>query len=451
MKELKCPNCNHVFQVDEELFESLAAQVRGAAFEQEVSRRVGELKAQWQAESETSRLRGEKTMHDALAAKDVAMEKLRAEVARLKETAGSREEAVRLEGNARLAAKETEMERLRARLREQDNEREMALMKERQEASRQNADLTARVRSLTLEMENERAQAALREAGLKERHAAELKMKEETIEFYKDFKARQSTKMIGESLEQHCAAEFNRLRATAFPRAYFDKDNDASEGSKGDFIFRDYDADGTEYISIMFEMKNEADTTQTRHRNEDFFAKLDRDRKTKSCEYAVLVSMLEADSDLYNTGIVDVSYRYEKMFVVRPQFFLPIISLLTRASLNTVSLRRELEVARRQSIDVTGFEEKLNAFRKGFAYNYEQAEKKFNSAIEGIDDAIRKLNRIREALVGSERNLMLANKKADELTIKKLTRGNPTMKAKFEEARLASQSSSADDDPTPEE
>lgn len=261
-----------------------------------------------------------------------------------------------------------------------------------------------------------------------------LREKDATIEFYKDMKARLSTKMIGESLEQHCATEFNRVRGMAYPSAYFEKDNDVKEGSKGDFIFRDY-ADGVEYISIMFEMKNEVDTTATKHRNEDFFAKLDRDRRNKGCEYAVLVSLLEPDNDLYNDGIVDVSHCYEKMFVVRPQFFMPIIALLSQASKKSVVYKKELELARQQSIDVTQFEERLNAFREGFSRNYRLASDRFQTAIKEIDTSIVHLQKIKDALLGSENQLRLANDKADDLTIKKLTRGNQTMKEKFAEAR----------------
>ena len=246
-------------------------------------------------------------------------------------------------------------------------------------------------------------------------------------------KARLSTKMIGESLETHCANEFNRMRNYAYPDAYFEKDNDASSGSKGDFIFRDY-IDGVEYVSIMFEMKNEADTTATKHRNTDFLAKLDRDRTTKNCEYAVLVSLLEPDNELYNDGIVDMSHRYDKMFVIRPQFFLPIIGLLSQASRKSAEYKRELELARKQSIDVTNFEAKLNTFREGFARNYRLASEKFQTAIKEIDASIANLQKVRAALLSSENNLRLANEKADSLTIRRLTRGNPTMKAKFDAA-----------------
>jgi len=269
----------------------------------------------------------------------------------------------------------------------------------------------------------------------KAQYDADLKAKDELIAYYKDLKAKMSTKMVGETLEQHCSTEFNRIRAAAFPNAYFDKDNDARTGSKGDFIFRDYDDEKNEIVSIMFEMKNEMDETATKHRNEDFFRELDKDRNEKSCEYAVLVSLLEADSDLYNSGIVDVSHRYSKMYVIRPQFFIPMITLLRNAALRSMSYKRELALMRAQNIDVTNFENKLNEFKDKFSYNYNLASKKFSEAIKEIDNSITHLQKIKDALLSSENNLRLANDKAEDLTIKKLTRGNPTMKAKFDELK----------------
>ena len=271
----------------------------------------------------------------------------------------------------------------------------------------------------------------LKEKSASEKHAEELRLKEEEIAYYKDFKTRQSTKMIGESLEQHCEIEFNKLRATAFPNAYFEKDNDAKTGSKGDFIYREASEEGTEFVSIMFEMKNEMDTTATKHKNEDFFKELDKDRREKNCEYAVLVSMLEADNEFYNTGIVDVSYKYPKMYVVRPQFFIPIITLLRNASLNSLSYKRELEVMRNQNIDITHFEEDINDFKEKFSRNFRLASEKFQKAIDEIDKTIDHLQKTKDALISSENNLRLANNKAEDLTIKRLTKGNPTMAEKF--------------------
>ena len=281
-------------------------------------------------------------------------------------------------------------------------------------------------------------EATIRESSLKENYEKQLKQARELVDYYKDMKAKMSTKMIGESLEIHCSNEFNKVRAYTYPSAYFEKDNDASNGSKGDFIFRDY-IDGFEYVSIMFEMKNEADQTATKHKNEDFFAKLDKDRNEKKCEYAVLVSMLEPDNDLYNEGIVDVSYRYPKMYVIRPQFFMALISLLAQASKKSVEYQKELEVARQQTIDVTKFEDKINTFRNKFSGHYQRASEKFNKAVEEIDKTIKSLQKMKEDLLSSENYLRLANNDTEELTIKKLTWGNPTMKKKFEEAKKANE------------
>ena len=269
--------------------------------------------------------------------------------------------------------------------------------------------------------------------GDKESYDAQLKNKDEQIEYYKDFKAKQSTKMIGESLEMHCYTEFNKLRSTGFKNAYFEKDNDARTGSKGDFIFRDYDDEGTEIISIMFEMKNEADTTATKHKNEDFFKELDKDRNQKNCEYAVLVSLLEADNELYNEGIVDVSHKYEKMYVIRPQFFIPMITLLRNAALHSLQYKKELALVREQNIDISNFEENMNTFKEGFSRNYRIASEKFAKAIDEIDKTISHLQKTKEALLSSDNNLRLANNKVEDLSIKKLTRNNPTMKAMFDE------------------
>lgn len=288
-----------------------------------------------------------------------------------------------------------------------------------------------------LELENQiklkNSEWELKEKSLCENHAEEIKRRDDEIAYYKDFKARQSTKMIGESLEQHCETEFNKLRATAFQNAYFEKDNDIKTGSKGDFIYREYSNDGVEFISIMFEMKNEMDTTATKHKNEDFFKELDKDRKEKNCEYAVLVTMLEADNEYYNSGIVDVSYKYPKMYVVRPQFFIPIITVLRNAALNSLQYRHELELVRNQNIDITHFEEDINDFKDKFSRNFRLASEKFQKAIDEIDKTIDHLQKTKEALLSSENNLRLANNKAEDLTIKKLTKGNPTMAEKFAE------------------
>ena len=302
------------------------------------------------------------------------------------------------------------------------------------------ADRDTQIVGLKGELVSRATESELRKKALKEQYEGTIKMKDEQIEYYKDFKARQSTKMVGESLEQHCLAQFNSIRMTAFPNAYFEKDNDARTGSKGDFIFRESDEGGTEFISIMFEMKNEMDQTATKHKNEDFFKELDKDRREKGCEYAVLVSMLEADSELYNNGIVDVSYRYEKMYVIRPQFFIPIITLLRNAALNSLKYQRELQVVKNQQIDILHFEENMNTFKEGFARNFELASRRFHEAIEDIDKTIKALEKTKADLLSSDRNLRLANDKAQDLSIKKLTRGAPSVKEMFDELSKKPQS-----------
>lgn len=438
MKELKCPNCHHVFQVDEDLFESLANQVRNAAFEDEVRRRTDELRERMILEIQNRTKDVENNFAKQLNDKDIALAKRESDL----EIARRQLDNVAKEKDAeyakKLAARDAEIEKLKSVVAQNDNTRKIALLEERQANAEQLRKKDNEIAELRTSAANERNKAIERENNLKQQHTLELRQKQELIDYYKEMKARLSTKMIGESLEIHCHNKFNRMRSLMYPNAYFDKDNDASEGSKGDFIFRDY-IDGVEYISIMFEMKNENDTTATKHRNEDFFAKLDRDRTKKGCEYAVLVSMLETDNDLYNEGIVDVSYRYPKMFVIRPQFFMSVISMLSQASRKSVDYKMQLEAARRQSIDITNFEQKLNAFRDGFGRNYRIASEKFQNAIEGIDKSIASLQKIKDALLSSENNLRLANDKAEALTIKKLTHGNPTMKAKFDEARRNSE------------
>ena len=368
---------------------------------------------------------------NALSQKDTEITKLKAQISAIAQSKD-------MESKDALNKKDSEIARLKGEIEQRDKQKEIELLQEKSRAQEVLQQKETKITELEGQVKAEKNAASLREKELQERFSVQLKQKQEQIDYYKDLKTRMSTKMVGETLEIHCSTEFNRVRASMYPRAYFEKDNDAKGGSKGDFIFRDYDEDGTtEYISIMFEMKNEMDETATKHKNEDFFAKLDKDRKEKGCEYAVLVSLLEPDSDLYNEGIVDVSYRYPKMFVVRPQFFMPLISLLSQASKKSIEYRKALTVARQQTVDVSNFENQLNEFKDKFAYNYRLASEKFKKAIEEIDKTIDHLNKIKEALVGSENNLRLANNKAEDLTIKKLTRNNPTMKAKFEEARAA--------------
>ncbi|MCD8195975.1 MAG: DUF2130 domain-containing protein [Lachnospiraceae bacterium] len=327
-----------------------------------------------------------------------------------------------------------EIEQLKAQVSAGGMEKELAVSEAVQKKEEEISQKNTEIMELKSQLSNKETERQLKEQALQKEYEDKIKQKDEQIEYYKDFKARQSTKMIGESLEQHCLNEFNSIRMMAFPAAYFEKDNDAKTGSKGDFIFRE-EAEGVEFISIMFEMKNEMDTTATKHKNEDFFKELDKDRREKGCEYAVLVSLLEIDNELYNKGIVDVSYKYEKMYVIRPQFFIPIISLLRNAALNSLSYRQELELARHQQVDVLQFEKNMNVFKEGFSRNYRIASNKFKTAIEEIDKTISHLQKTREALLSSENNLRLANNKAEELSIKKLTKDAPTVKAMFDGAK----------------
>ena len=412
MQEIKCPHCGEVFQVDEAGYAAIVKQVRDREFEKEIDRR--ESAAVQLALAQEQKKRAEETGE------------LRDELEQLRKN-------TQLEAQ-RLAARQ-EMEQLQAKQREKQLEMELAAEKQKTQTAVLLAvqEQALKIQALEGELRHERDDRANREMQLKEQHRVELALKDEQIAQYRDFKARQSTKMVGESLEVHCLTEFNRIRMTAFPNAYFDKDNDARTGSKGDFIYRECAGDGTEILSIMFEMKNEMDETAVKHKNEDFFRELDRDRREKKCEYAVLVTLLEADSELYNTGIVDVSYRYEKMYVIRPQFFIPMITVLRNAALHAVQARRELAMIREQNIDITNFENEVNEFKEKFSYNYQQASKRFQEAIDEIDKSIDHLEKIKKALTASDRQLRLANDKAEELSIKKLTRGNPTMQQKFAE------------------
>ena len=417
MHELKCPKCGSVFTVDEADYASIVAQVRGTEFDAEIQRRLVELHAQYQAEQKAKAVSAQQAYQAELFKKDQAILAKDGEISRLKEQAAAQGDRQKLAVGTAVAAKNEEIANLNASILQ----------------LRSSAQLAAK-------------EAALHEDNIRKEYEAKLRMAQEQVDYYKDLKTRMSTKMVGETLEAHCSNVFNGEMRPMFPNAYFEKDNDASMGSKGDFIFRDFE-DGTEYISIMFEMKNEMDATATKHRNEDFFRKLDADRNMKGCEYAVLVSLLEPDSELYNGGIVDVSYRYPKMYVIRPQFFRPIITLLVNAAKKTVGIKKELEIARSQSVDVTHFESQLDAFKEAFGRNYRLASEKFKAAIDEIDKSISHLQKIKDALIGSENNLRLANDKADALTIKKLTRGNETMTRKFAEAAEARQAANRTTDP----
>ena len=433
MKELKCPNCGRVFSVDEADYAAIVGQVKNIEFAQELDRRVAELREKQQTELENEALKVKQDYEHQLGAKDVELGKKDAEIARLTVQVGSAVQAEKLRHKEELAERDTRIEQFKAKIKQQEQEVEVAVLKEQNKAKDELQSKDAEIAELKNKIEAERNAAIQREQSQKERYELELQQKQDQVDYYKDLKTRLSTKMLGETLEAHCSTEFNRLRPM-FPNAYFEKDNDASSGSKGDFIFRDYE-EGFEYVSIMFEMKNEMDTTATKHKNEDFLAKLDKDRNEKKCEYAVLVSLLEPDSELYNSGIVDMSHRYPKMYVIRPQFFIPLITLLVQASKKSVKLQQELALAKQQSVDVTNFETQLFEFRDKFGRNYRIASQKFQTAIDEIDKSISHLQKIKDALIGSENNLRLANDKAQELTIKKLTRGNPTMKAKFDAAR----------------
>lgn len=437
MKELKCPNCGQVFKVDEAGYAFIVGQVRNAELQEEVDRRMTELHRRLQAERLADSAEAERSFAARMAEKDKELARRSEEIARLQEQVGGIARAKELEFEAVLAKKENEIAGLKAEIGQEEDRRKIAVLQVGGKAREALYAKDAEIADLKGQMTLYKAEAASRERHLRDGYEQQLRQKQEMVDYYKDLKSRMSTKMVGESLEIHCSTEFNRVRPL-FPQAYFEKDNDASGGSKGDFIFRDYE-DGMEYVSVMFEMKNEMDGTAAKHKNEDFLKKLDEDRRAKHCEYAVLVSLLEADSELYNTGIVDMSHRYPKMYVIRPQFFIPLITLLVQTSKKSVEYQRQLAVARSQSVDVTRFEEQLNDFKERFGYNYRLASDKFRKAVEEIDKSIDHLQKIKESLLGSERNLRLANDKAEGLTIKKLTRNNPTMKAKFDAVRARGQ------------
>ena len=437
MNEIKCPHCQTVFTIDENSYADIVSQVRNKEFAEDVHKQLEFAKKQFETEKALTKEQ-EKRLYDE--------ERAQFEQKILSLELALKNADVKEEKNVQeaLHQKEKEFSALQAEL---DQLKQQLQFKEVELSQKFQEDLHAKERTI-LELkqakelqqkEQEVQQTAMKEKyelelrSKKDQFELELKAKDEAIAFYKDFKAKQSTKMVGESLEQHCEIEFNRLRMTAFPRAEFGKDNDAKTGSKGDYIYREYDENGIEILSIMFEMKNENDETATKKKNEHFFKELDKDRHEKQCEYAILVSLLEADNELYNTGIVDVSYLYPKMYVVRPQFFIPIITLLRNAALNSLQYKQELALMRDQHIDITHFEEDLETFKKGFARNYELASKKFQSAIDEIDKTIKSLEKTKAALLSSENNLRLANNKAEDLTVKKLVKNNPTMKQRFEE------------------
>ncbi len=399
MQEIKCPKCGEVFQVDESGYAAIVKQVRDKEFGKEVRER----ETQFETEKESA-----------------------IKLARAEEKSAFQSE---------LAKKEAEIAKLKSEIEAKEKDRQLAVTQAVAGKEKELAEKDKKIYQLSGDIESGEKERRLKEQSLKESYEEKLRAKDEQIAYYKDFKARQSTKMVGESLEQHCETEFNRLRATGFQSAYFEKDNDIRTGSKGDYIFRESDENGVEFISIMFEMKNEMEQTATKKKNEDFLKELDKDRREKGCEYAVLVSLLEPDSELYNSGIVDVSYRYPKMYVIRPQFFIPMITILRNAARNSLEYRQELAAVKSQNVDISHFESDMNEFKEKFSRNYRLASEKFQKAIREIDETIKHLQKTKDELLSSENNLRLANDKAEGLSIKRLTKNNPTMAAKFEELK----------------
>lgn len=477
MQEIKCPKCGEVFQVDETGYAAIVQQVRDKEFKKDVEDRQAQFEKDKEAAIQLLRAQNETELKEALAAKDQKILDLQgiidknaldrqiavsevtalkakelndrdAEIAELNKkiellqaeqtlavsraVADKEKEWGKLHDEA-LHEKEDRISDLKTQLEVAKTQQALAVSQAIAEKDKELSEQKETITQLSGQLESKEQAAQLKEQNLKEAYEAKLKSKDELIDYYKDFKAKQSTKMLGESLEQHCEIEFNKLRATGFQNAYFEKDNNARSGSKGDFIFRETAEDGTEFISIMFEMKNEGDETATKHKNEHFLKELDKDRNEKGCEYAVLVSMLEADNDFYNMGIVDMSHRYPKMYVIRPQFFIPMITLLRNAALNSLKYKQELAIVRNQNIDITHFEDSMNDFKDKFSRNVRLAKERFDTAIEEIDKTIEHLEKTKKALLASENNLRLANEKAEDLSIKKLTKGNPTMTAMFAE------------------
>lgn len=458
MQEIRCPKCGEVFLVDETGYDQIAQQVRDKEFEKELERRKKELDAKREQELEVIRLKEDKEHTESITQKNAEISARDKQIAELQarldasETLQSlavskalekkneeltkevKEHSVSItQKDAEISARDQKITDLQAKLDASETAKRLAVAEATEKKNEELSQKVIEISDLKGELKSKETESRLSEKSLQEQYEEKLKIKDEQIEYYKDFKARQSTKMIGESLEQHCLIQFNTIRMTAFPNAYFEKDNDTKTGSKGDFIYRERGDDDTEFISIMFEMKNEADGTATKHRNEDFFKELDKDRNEKGCEYAILVSMLEIDNELYNNGIVDVSYKYPKMYVIRPQFFIPMITLLRNAAQNSLHYRQELKIIQNQQVDILHFEENMNAFKEGFSRNFRFASEKFQTAIEEIDKTIDHLQKTKAALLSSENNLRLANNKADELSIKKLTKNAPSVKAMFDD------------------
>ena len=425
MNEIICPNCKKAFKVDEAGFAEILKQVRDHQFEEELQERLRLAEKEKDSEIELNKEKFKNYLQEQLSKKDAEISQLKS-VSELKIT-------------EKVSQKEKEILELKAKIENAETEKKLAISEVVQKVEKEKSNLENEKNELNNKLKNKDLEKELSEKSLKEQFTEKLRSKDEIIKYkdeeidrVKEMKARLSTKMLGETLEQHCEIEFNKLRATAFQNVYFEKDNDSRSGSKGDFIYREFDDSGNEIISIMFEMKNEADLTAAKKRNEDFFRELDKDRTEKKCEYAVMVSLLEAENEFYNCGIVDVSHRFSKMYVVRPQFFIPIITLLRNAAMNSLQYKKELALVKNQNIDITNFEEKIDSFKQGFAKNYELASRQFKTAVDEIDKTITHLQKTKDALLSSVNNLRLANNKAEDLTIKKLTYGNPTMKAKFD-------------------
>lgn len=426
MNQIKCPHCGEEFTLNDEGYLNIINQVKTKEFNQEIHQRLEQLKVQNQKDIEIEKTKIEANFLQKLSLKEQELQSLKDKILNSEQ--------------AKSLAVLTAEEKLKEKLKQQEltiqqlqSKIETALKDKQLETQAVLSIKEQALQELSARIELEKKQAELEKASIKQRYDEQLKQKDEAIAYYKDLKTKLSTKMVGETLEQHCEYEFNNLRALAFPRATFGKDNDIQSGSKGDYIYREVDENGVEILSIMFEMKNEQDETATKKKNENFLKELDKDRNEKKCEYAILVSLLESDNDLYNNGIVDVSHIYPKMYVIRPQFFIPMITLLRNASLNALKYKQEAALMRRQNIDITTFEDDLNAFKQAFSKNYELASRKFGDAIDEIDKTIKSLQKTKEYLLSSENNLRLANDKADSLTVKKLTKNNPTMKKKFEE------------------
>lgn len=420
MNKIKCPNCKEVFTIDENSYESIVKQIRDKEFEEEIEQRKKDIEKDKENTLKIKEIELDNKLKEEISKKDL-------EILNLKNELKNIEDKTKNLYTEQLNKKELEINELKNDIKLKDSESALAI---KDATTKKDNEII----SLNNKLQLSEKEYLIKENNIKESYEEKIKDKDEQIAYYKDFKAKQSTKMIGESLEIHCYNEFNKLRPL-FSNAYFEKDNDAKTGSKGDFIFKDYSDDGTEIVSIMFEMKNEADTTSTKNKNEDFLKELDKDRKEKNCEYAVLVSLLEADNDYYNEGIVDVSHKYEKMYVIRPQFFIPLITLIRGASLNSLKYKQELQIIQNQNIDISKFEENMNNFKDAFGRNYRLASERFNKAIEEIDKTIEHLQKTKEHLIKSEDNLRLANNKANDLTIKGLTKGNATLTRMFDELK----------------